>query len=246
MLFCSNVFLFVFFPAVLILYFISPRAMKNLILLISSLIFYFYGEGWQLWLLGSICLSNYALARFSMDFPSYRRLLTAASVSLNLLMLIYYKYFNFLASTLIPDILGVLNIKVVVPPKGNIILPIGISFFTFHAISYTMDIWRGKVKPCASLIDFGMYFAFFAHLIAGPIVRYSEVEDQIRFRSNTASRFAGGIYRFSLGLGKKIIIADTLSTITNKIYALPFDEITASLAWLAVLAYSFQIYFDFS
>jgi alginate O-acetyltransferase complex protein AlgI len=246
MLFCSNIFMFSFLPAVLLLYFASPRSVRNPILLISSLVFYFYGEGYQLWILLTICLLNYAAARPIVRYPAYGALILAASVSLNLLMLIYYKYFNFLTSALLPDIFGLFGIRASTLPRGDIILPIGISFFTFHAISYVIDISRGKVKPSENLSDFGMYFAFFAHLIAGPIVRYSEVEDQIRSRRITASSFSQGIYRFSLGLGKKIIIADTLSTITNKIYSTPFDEITTSLAWLAIVAYSFQIYFDFS
>jgi alginate O-acetyltransferase complex protein AlgI len=246
MLFCSNIFLFAFFPIVLLLYFILPRTARNPILLISSLIFYFYGEGWQLWILISICLLNYVAARVIASFPQYGTLLLAAFISINLLMLIYYKYFTFITYILVPDVLGVFGISTRALSGENIILPIGISFFTFHAISYLVDIRLRKIKPSESPIDFGMYFVFFAHLIAGPIVRYSELEGQIRSRIITANSFSRGIYRFSLGLGKKIIIADSLSTITNRIYGTPFNEISTSLAWLAIVAYSFQIYFDFS
>ena len=131
-------------------------------------------------------------------------------------------------------------------PWAPILLPIGISFFTFHAISYLVDIYRGVARHLVSLVDFGLYIAFFPQLIAGPIVRFHEIRDQLIHRRETVDAASAGLYRFALGLGKKVLIADTVAPIANAVFATPTDHLSAAVSLLGILAYTVQLYFDFS
>jgi len=244
MSFCSNIFIFVFLPFVCAIYFIIPLRARNLWLLVASTVFYLYGEASYVWILLTLTVSNY-VAGLLMKRTAFGKWILIIAICANLSFLLYYKYFTFLINTVLSDVTGFLGVGLLFS-ASPIVLPIGISFFTFHGVSYAIDIWRGKVAPCRSLTDFGMYFTLFAHLIAGPIVRYSEVEHQIKSRIINCEGLSQGILRFSIGLGKKVIIADPLAAITNHVFSLPYDQVGTLEAWLAILAYAFQIYFDFS
>lgn len=166
-------------------------------------------------------------------------------IVLNLAVLIYYKYTNFLIATYM-DIRSLFSLPTHTI-SYDITMPIGVSFFTFHAISYLIDVYKNKVPACKNLIDFSMYFTMFPHLVAGPIVRYSEVAASLTQRSINADMFYDGVVRFCMGLGKKILLADQLATISGKIFTLDgLHELNTPLAWLGILCYTFQIYYDFS
>uniref|UniRef100_I2Q355 Putative membrane protein involved in D-alanine export n=1 Tax=Desulfovibrio sp. U5L TaxID=596152 RepID=I2Q355_9BACT len=244
MLFSSNIFIFVFLPAVLLLYYILPNKLRNTTLLFFSLVFYAFDSISHAVILVAICLANYILAQYLATCGN-RRLALSMGIVGNLGVLIYYKYVNFFLSAY-ADILSVFS----VPVKSvsvNIVLPIGVSFFTFHAISYLVDIYKNKVPPSRDLVGFSMYFVMFPHLIAGPIVRYSEVSSSIYSRICTLQKFHSGCVRFCLGLGKKILLADQLAVVSEKIFSLnSVSELNTPVAWLGILCYTFQIYYDFS
>jgi alginate O-acetyltransferase complex protein AlgI len=245
MAFSSNFFLFAFLPATLLVYFAAPVAWRNPVLLLVSLLFYAFDSGWLAWILVASILCNYLVARSltTLRGPA-RHLVFAGGVALNLAPLLHFKYTGFLWSIAAPalDWAGL-----AIGPAPHVALPIGISFFTFQAISYLADVYAGEVAPAPRLVDFGAYHALFPQLIAGPIVRYVEVERAIlSARRWSLERSADGLFRFCLGLGKKIILADNMGAIVDPIFALPPSELTGPLAWLAVVAYTLQIYFDFS
>ena len=240
MVFSSNVFLFLFLPVVLFLYYAVFRKRilaKNILLLLSSLFFYAWGEPLIVFLMIFSILTNYLFALF-MD-SKYRKALLIASIVFNLSFLVFFKYLNFILATF-----GL--IMSIDPIQLNIGLPIGISFYTFQAMSYVIDVYRKDVKIQKNPLYVGLYVALFPQLIAGPIVRYSTIEEQITCRKESFESFNTGVERFIIGLAKKMIIANNTGFLADTIYALPQEDLTTAFAWLGAIAYTLQIYFDFS
>ncbi len=241
MVFSSTIFLCVYLPLVLLGYYICPKKGRNLFLLIASLVFYAWGEPKYVFLMIFSILVNYIFGRL-MDKNRGRqkrmKLLLVLSVVIDLGLLSVFKYTDFIITN-VNAIFGA-NFDLL-----NIALPIGISFYTFQAMSYTIDVYRDDVRVQKNLIDFGMYITMFPQLIAGPIVRYADVQDQLADRSVTTADFSEGIMRFVVGLGKKVLLANQMGAVWSEIYALGGD-VSALMAWTGAIAYTFQIYFDFS
>lgn len=241
MVFSSTIFLCVYLPLVLLGYYICPKKGKNLFLLIVSLIFYAWGEPKYVFLMIFSILVNYV---FGLLMDKHRenkkrlKLMLVISIIIDLGLLSVFKYTDFIITN-INSVFGA-GFDLL-----NIALPIGISFYTFQAMSYTIDVYRDNVRVQRNLIDFGMYITMFPQLIAGPIVRYSDVQDQLAERNVTTADFSEGIMRFVVGLGKKVLLANQMGAVWTQIYALGGD-ISALMAWTGAAAYTFQIYFDFS
>jgi alginate O-acetyltransferase complex protein AlgI len=245
MVFSSAAFLFGFLPLFLLLYFATPARWRNLTILVASLLFYFVDAGLLTLILGgSIVFNHFAGRAIHALSGRNRKLAVAGSIAVNLVPLLYYKYWMFFLHAA-NDVAGQLGAPVHFAVV-QVLLPAGVSFFTFHAISYVVDIHRGKVRPAGSLVDFGMYMANFPQLIAGPIVRYSEIEDVVRTRPTRWEQVNLGVFTFVLGLAKKIVLADNAGRIADAVFALPADQLNPGLAWLGAFAYAMQIFFDFS
>ena len=245
MLFTSTVFLFLFLPAVLSIYFLLPRKFKNLFLMTASLFFYAWGEAFYVGIMGISIAVNYVLAiciEKSAAGP-HRKSFLAIAVSANLGLLVWFKYVNFMAANL-----NILLVQLELPgiALGNVHLPIGISFFTFQALSYVIDVYRGRVEAQRRFIDIALYISLFPQLIAGPIVRYADIARQIQERRTRLDGFAEGVRRFVLGMGKKMLLANPLAEVADRIMLLPAEELAGPIAWLGILCYTLQIYFDFS
>lgn len=242
MLFSSTVFLFYFLPIVLGLYFISPRPIKNTILLVASLFFYAWGEPrFVLIMLASIAM-NYVfglLVDRDRHHEKKIKLWMTLMVLGNLGMLGVFKY----ASFFVENVNSVLGFSLNDP---EIPLPLGISFFTFQAMSYVIDVYRKDGQVQRNIFDLALYVSFFPQLIAGPIVRYQTVADEIVDRRETIDDFVSGIQRFVIGLGKKMILANSAGYVADQIFGMPAGEMSTTLAWIGIIAYSLQIYFDFS
>lgn len=241
MVFSSTIFLCVYLPLVLLGYYICPKKGRNLFLLIVSLVFYAWGEPKYVFLMIFSILVNYIFGRL-MDKNRGRqkrmKLMLVLSVVIDLGLLSVFKYTDFIIT----------NVNAIFGSSFdllNIALPIGISFYTFQAMSYTIDVYRDDVRVQKNLIDFGMYITMFPQLIAGPIVRYADVQDQLAERSVTTADFSEGVMRFVVGLGKKVLLANQMGAVWSEIYALGGD-VSALMAWTGAIAYTFQIYFDFS
>jgi alginate O-acetyltransferase complex protein AlgI len=251
MVFSSVTFLFFFLPAVLIAYYLTPRGLRNTLLLLASLVFYAWGAGLIVLVLIASIAFNGVLGlgiERAIEAGMRRRaqLLLAIAVIVNVGSLAWFKYANFAVDTL-GGALGALGaIGEAGLPWTAILLPIGISFYTFHALSYLMDIYRGTARHLSNPVDFALYIAFFPQLIAGPIVRFHEIRDQLVSRTETSSQFAAGVYRFCWGLGKKVLIADTVAPIADAAFATPTGELNTLTAAFGVVAYAVQLYFDFS
>ena len=267
MLFSSTLFLFAFLPLVLALYYALGRRVKNGVLLIFSLVFYAWGEAWLVALMLTSIVANYgfglwverARAGAGGRGSSAGRWALGTAVVFNLSMLVVFKYSDWLFGILGPwfgapagEPLGGLLFSsdwsrhVLLTDTQHLRLPLGISFFTFQALSYVIDVYRREVDAQGSLARFGLYISFFPQLIAGPIVRYRDVAEQIVSRKESMARFASGVRRFGIGLGKKVLIANTIGACAAEIFATSADRVTPAVAWLGVLAYTLQIYFDFS
>jgi alginate O-acetyltransferase complex protein AlgI len=245
MLFNSPEFVFAFLPAFLVLYFVTPRAGKNAVLFFASLFFYFTTSGELTAILVLSVLFNYYLALSINKLSGRRRTLFLwVGVAINVAPLIYYKYSRFALAAL-GDSFSAIGLHIALP-QVNPILPIGISFFTFQAVSYVVDVYMARVKPARSLIDFGMYHSCFPQLIAGPIVRYEEIENQVHRREIRLDDIYNGVCQFCFGLGKKAILADNMGFIADKIFKVAPNLLDTPEAWLGVVAYTLQIYFDFS
>jgi alginate O-acetyltransferase complex protein AlgI len=242
MLFSSSVFLFIFLPAVLLGYYLLPgQRARNLLLLGASLLFYAWGEPVYVFLmLFSIC-ANYLLGRgIDARRGGGRKALLILAVVLNLGLLFVFKYLNFT----IENLNALLGLHI---PPVELSLPIGISFFTFQALSYCIDVYRGTAEVQRNILDLGLYISFFPQLIAGPIVRYNSVAEQIRRRTVDAEGFQQGVKRFILGFAKKILLANNLAVAAERAFALAgAGALSTAMAWLGSLSYSLQIYFDFS
>ena len=245
MLFSSPEFLFAFLPAFLLLYFATPQAGKNGVLFAASLLFYFTTSGeLTVILILSVFVNYYLSLRLDVLCGRLRHIVFVAGLIVNLAPLAYYKYSRFFISTII-DVLTSVGVHMEIP-LPNPILPIGISFFTFQAISYIADVYMSRVKPARSLIDFGMYHSCFPQLIAGPIVRYEEIEEQVHRRNHRLDDIYNGSAQFCFGLGKKVILADNMGWVADRIFQSPPASLDFAASWLGIIAYTLQIYFDFS
>ena len=241
MVFSSTIFLCVYLPLVLLGYYICPKKGRNLFLLIASLVFYAWGEPKYVFLMIFSILVNYIFGRLMDKHRENKKrlkLMLVLSVVIDIGLLSVFKYTDFIITN-VNAIFGA-NFDLL-----NIALPIGISFYTFQAMSYTIDVYRNDVRVQKNLIDFGMYITMFPQLIAGPIVRYADVQDQLAERSVTTADFSEGVMRFVVGLGKKVLLANQMGAVWSDIYALGGD-VSALMAWTGAIAYTFQIYFDFS
>jgi alginate O-acetyltransferase complex protein AlgI len=248
MIFSSDIFIFLFLPISLAIYLYSYKISKNdtafpnLILVVISLILYFWvSRELTLVFLFSI-LVNYSFGRF-IHVSKKPSLMLFFGVMINISILFYYKYFNFFIDQL-------RSFKIVLPylkftSNLSILLPIGISFYTLMALSYLIDVYKKRIKP-VSLLKFATYLTLFPHLFAGPIVRYDDIGKEINTRKVTFQMIFDGFLRFSWGLGKKVLIADSLGFIVDKIFSLPAGSIPPTLSWIGILVYAFQIYYDFS
>ena len=244
MLFSSITFLYMFLPAVLLLYFITPRKLKNTVLLLVSLVFYGWGEPKYIFVMAASIIVGYVSGLLTGYYREKGKLKAAKlavilSVTVNLGILIFFKYSNFFISNI--SRIGGFTAKLL-----DVTLPLGISFYTFQILSYSVDVYRGEVKSQKNIIDLAAYITLFPQLIAGPIVRYSTIEKQLKDRKETADLFASGVMRFVVGLGKKVLIANTVGEIYEVLMAVPDGRATVFMYWLASFAYSFQIYYDFS
>ncbi len=241
MVFSSNVFLFYFLPIVLFGYFLINLKLRNVWLFLASLFFYVWGGVYYVTVMVSSIIINYILGISISHIKNQkvRKIILIVAVSCNLLILFYFKYFNFTV-----DMLGsVFKYKYTVK---NIALPIGISFYIFQGLSYVVDVYREDVKAQKSFIKLGLYIALFPQLIAGPIIRYKDMATQIDKRRCDIDRCFYGIWRFVQGLAKKVIIANTVAEVADRIFDCPAGELSVVTAWLGIICYTFQIYFDFS
>lgn len=244
MIFASPIFLFLFLPLTLAAYALVPRRVKNAVLLVASLAFYVWGEGLYVALVIGSVLANwgFGLAIGSATGVTRKRWL-ALAVTANLATLAVFKYGNFAFANVnaIAPVMGIAPFAV-----ATIALPLGISFFTFHAISYVVDVYKNNARAERSLPDFALYILLFPQLIAGPIIRWRDIADQLGAHAQRAADVAYGVRRFVLGLGKKVLIANTMGRVADQIFGLPGSELTTPLAWLGIVCYTLQIYFDFS
>lgn len=244
MVFSSLIFLFRFLPAVLCVYFITPRFLKNTVLFIASLIFYAWGEPIYVVLMLFSTVVDYTHGLLVQHFKDRHqikqaRIIVASSVIINLSLLYFFKYASFLAQS-VYTIFGVLI------PIPEVTLPIGISFYTFQTMSYTIDIYRGEASVQRNIISFGTYVSLFPQLIAGPIVRYKSIFQQLNKRDETWESFAVGVSRFTIGLGKKVLLANSIGLLWDTISAAGSSDLGLMTAWMGAFAFGFQIYFDFS
>ncbi len=246
MVFSSSLFLLIFFPTFLLVYYLVAKPWKNIVALSFSVFFYMWGAPLFIFMVsGSIILDFYIIRWMVKETSERKRWWLAASVILNVGLLVYFKYANFLVD-------NVNSLLVASGAKGfdwiKIVLPIGISFFTFQKLSYSIDVYRKVHSPLDRIWDYALYIILFPQLIAGPIVRYHEIADQIKDRSHqeTADNRLLGLFRFIIGLSKKVLIANVLGAEVDRIFSLPETALTTPIAWFGIIAYSFQIYFDFS
>ena len=234
-------FLWIFLPTVLIFYYLLDKRYKNNFLLCASLFFYFWGEpSYILVLLASIAFNYFMGFWIDKSEDKKRKIAVILCIIGNICILGYFKYFNFLIESL-----NMLAGKQQFVFK-HVALPIGISFYTFQALSYVIDLYSKKIKVQKNILNLALYIALFPQLIAGPIVKYQDIEDQLTNREEKKEKFALGIKRFILGLGKKVIISNTLAIASDNIFACNPCEISSALAWAGILCYTLQIYYDFS
>lgn len=243
MVFSSPVFLFLFLPVVLLLVaFFSDRKAQNTVLLLASLLFYAWGEGAYVLLMVGTALFNHAMGLLIARSTSKRAIL-AFTVACNIATLLWFKYANFFVDSVNPFLSTHGHTPIHLDP---IHLPIGVSFFIFHSLSYVVDIHRRQAEAQRSPGRTVLYIALFPQLVAGPIIRYHDVATQLLDRSTDLGKFASGARRFIIGLAKKVLIADLCARIADPIFDLPTVSLTPSVAWLGLVAYAVQIYFDFS
>lgn len=247
MVFSSSFFMFFFLPIVLFLYyFLYKLKFQNVFLLIASLVFYAWGEPKFVFVIIASILINYIFGLFigysKKHFTqNINKIMLLIGVAANCGLLFYFKYFDFAISSI--NEIGIFSMPIAL--KG-IILPIGISFFTFQGLSYIIDLYLGKVDVQKDFIKFALFKALFPQLIAGPIVRYVDVHDQIDSRQHSVEKFAEGVRRFIYGLAKKALLANTLGLVADGVFGVPVHQNSTGLAWVGIICYSLQIYFDFS
>ena len=244
MVFSTPLFLFYFLVAVLLVYYLVPLRLRNGVLMLASLFFYYWGEqDYTLIMLLSTAI-DYTHGLLVQRFKErgqdrYARMTVVSSVFFNLSILFFFKYWDFLAGSL-------QSIGLEWMPVLGITLPIGISFYTFQTMSYTIDVYRGDAKAQRSIVSFGTFVTLFSQLISGPIIKYKDLDDQLGRRTHSLEQFASGISRFVAGLSKKLLIANNLGQLWDACKVMGKGELSIITAWLGILAFAFQIYFDFS
>ncbi|MDE6727011.1 MAG: MBOAT family protein, partial [Oscillospiraceae bacterium] len=259
MVFSGLTFMLAFLPIILILYYAVPKKGKNIIILISGLLFYAWGEPLYVFVMILSTFIDYTAGRIMDKFDDnqkVRRICLLVSILMNLGLLGIFKYSDFLVSSingwfgaeiknpfvvLFNAMFGGINDKLEKLP-----MPIGISFFTFQSMSYTIDLYRRKIKVQKSAVNFMAFVTLFPQIVAGPIVRYEDVQNELDDRAITESMVGEGISRFITGLGKKVLIADNIGALWDQVKAMDVSSLSAVSAWLGILAFTFQIYFDFS
>jgi len=248
MVFSSIIFLFYFLPIFLLAYLVIDKKYKNALILVASIIFYSWGAPKFIFVILLTTFVDFHLVRWMSNTETrlYRRLMLTLSVSINLGLLIYFKYSNFFIENVNVILTGIFHSKEITWTK--LVLPLGISFYTFETITYVVDVYRGVHKPLKNFWDYQLYIILFPKLIAGPIIRYHELADQITDRSEyeTSENRLMGFYRFAIGLGKKVLIANVIGQQATIIFGSDYNNLNSYAAWMGALAYTFQIYFDFS
>ena len=244
MVFSTPIFLFYFLVLTLLVYYVVPRKLRNLVLLTASLLFYYWGERVYvviMFLSTAIDFTHGLLVERCQKKGNDKgaRLAVASSVVFNLALLLFFKYWDFLAGSL--QAMGLTFMPVL-----GIHLPIGISFYTFQTMSYTIDVYRGDARAQRSILNFGTFVTLFPQLIAGPIIKYKDLGDQIDQRTCSAEQFASGVQIFMVGMAKKVLIANNVGMLWESYKAMAVADLTVAGAWLGVLAFSLQLYFDFS
>ena len=245
MVFSHILFLYVFLPIFLLTYHLAGTSLRNYVILLFSILFYAWGAPGFIFLVLISLIINYYIVSLLHQNMKYRQHLLALSIIINLGLLGYFKYANFFIDN-VNFLLESMSFRQV--KWTNIALPIVISFFTFQSLTYTLDVYRKVHKPLDRLSDYLLYILMFPQLIAGPIVRFNTIADDIKDRSKneTADNKLHGIYRFVIGLSKKVLVANVLGEQVDIIYSMPAEQVDSVYAWIAIVAYSFQIYFDFS
>ena len=255
MVFSTPIFMFYFLVITLLAYYVVPRRGRNVVLLVSSLIFYFWGEQIYvviMFLSTAIDFTHGLLVERCKARGNDRgaRMAVASSIIFNLALLGFFKYWNFIAGSFaaagldfMPAI-AYIHLPFMKPIPFH--LPIGISFYTFQTMSYTIDVYRGDARAQRSILNFGTFVTLFPQLIAGPIIKYKDLGDQINERTCSTEKFASGVQIFMVGLGKKLLIANNVGALWDSYKAMALPDLTVAGAWLGVLAFTFQIYFDFS
>lgn len=244
MVFSSLFFIFAFLPVTIFLYYLVSEHFKNIVLLSASLFFYAWGEPVYVLLMCSSIIINYYIGiriRLCRGNASRqkRKLLLIMCLVFNLGCLAYFKYFGMIISTITS--IGGWDLNLSIPS-----LPIGISFYTFQIISYVIDVYREKIKPQKNVIIFALYVTMFSQLVAGPIVNYADIESQLVERSMTFRKFISGFQRFLGGLAKKVLLANNIGILWSEVKTMPSTEISVLMAWVGIIAFTLQIYFDFS
>ncbi|MCE3226147.1 MAG: alginate O-acetyltransferase [Bacteroidetes bacterium] len=245
MIFSSALFLYLFLPLTLLGYYLSPKVVKNYFLLLASLVFFAWGGvSYTIILIGSIIL-NYVFGLLIQKNIDSRKgyYWLVAGVTVNLLLLGVFKYANFVTQNINIFLGSFSHAKV---PETSILLPIGISFYTFHSLSYLVDIYRRKTTAQRNIFDLSLYISMFSQLVAGPIIRYSDVWQQLKDRQHSVTKFSEGVERFLIGLGKKVLLANTLGVVADTLFKMNPSELGALNAWLGIICYTFQIYCDFA
>ncbi len=255
MVFSTPIFKFYFLVLTLFLYYIVPRKGRNVVLLVSSLCFYYWGEQIYvviMFLSTAIDFTHGLLVARCKARGNDRgaRMAVASSIIFNLALLGFFKYWNFIAGSFAAaglefmPVIEYIRLPLLDPIPFH--LPIGISFYTFQTMSYTIDVYRGDARAQRNILNFGAFVTLFPQLIAGPIIKYKDLGDQINERTCSADKFASGVQIFMVGLGKKLLIANNVGALWDSYKAMALSELTVAGAWLGVLAFTFQIYFDFS
>jgi len=247
MIFSSIIFLTVFFPIFFLIYFLLPNKVKNLYVLLASIVFYAWGAPKFIFAILATTTLDFFLVKtiYNSKTEQRRKLFLVLSLCLNVGMLFYFKYCNFFIENLnfILTEVGVKNVS-----WTKVVLPIGISFYTFESLTYVVDVYRRLHKPLNNFLQYQLYIILFPKLIAGPIIRYHEISDQIegRLSQTTADDVLIGFYRFVIGLSKKVFIANTVALVADNTFNYDIEKLSTQAAWIGMLAYTMQIYFDFS
>ncbi len=242
MVFSSITFLYIFLPITLLVYYLAPIKGKNWVLFVSGLIFYAWGEPIYVFIMALSTLIDYTAGRLMDcwdDDDKKRKILLICSVAMNLGLLAIFKYSSFF----IENLNALFNAGI---PNPRLPLPIGISFYTFQSMSYTIDLYQRKIQVQKNFVNFGAYVTMFPQIVAGPIVRYADVAGELKDRAITVGETADGIGLFTRGLAKKLLLANNIGLLWTQVKEMPIDTIPAVTAWLGILAFTFQIYFDFS
>lgn len=241
MVFSSVLFLFRFLPIFMICYFLVPRKMKNLVLFLGSLVFYAWGEPVYIFLMLFSTISDYVWGRLIEEYrgKDHSRIFLLCSIGINLFILGFFKYADFLLQT-VNTVFGTSI------PLLKLPLPIGISFYTFQTMSYVIDVYRGDTKAQRNILQFGVYVTMFPQLIAGPILKYHQVERYLQDRRTDLDAISYGAKRFVTGLAKKVLLANNLGLLWKQVTELGTDQMSVLMAWLGIAAFALQIYFDFS